>query len=203
MTGFSPTYLSTLRRPLRWLLRFRHRCGYGVHSPYAFAFITGVVYEDGEYYAYDALRRYFKENKISGLRLKDALLLFRLTNFAHPQRVLLRLDDEEKIWLPFIESAARHARFSESADGQAEPLDGYDLMILGESHADEAENCLRHLAPAGMMVVRNAVAHRTRRRLWQTLSRHPRATLTFDLYDYGIVIYRPDMQRAAYAVNYF
>ena len=26
----------TLKRPFIWLSRFRHRCGYGVHSPFCF-----------------------------------------------------------------------------------------------------------------------------------------------------------------------
>ena len=38
-------------RPLRWLLRFRKRCGYGIHSPFAFQFVTGVIYEKGAYFA--------------------------------------------------------------------------------------------------------------------------------------------------------
>ena len=35
----------TLKRPFIWLSRFRHRCGYGVHSPFAFSLITQVIYE--------------------------------------------------------------------------------------------------------------------------------------------------------------
>ena len=36
--------LLTLKRPFIWLYRFRHRCGYGVHSPFAFNLITHVIY---------------------------------------------------------------------------------------------------------------------------------------------------------------
>ena len=32
--------LLALKRPFIWLYRFRHRCGYGVHSPFAFNLIT-------------------------------------------------------------------------------------------------------------------------------------------------------------------
>ena len=35
-----------LKRPFIWLRRFRHRCGYGVHSPFAFNLITQVIYEN-------------------------------------------------------------------------------------------------------------------------------------------------------------
>ena len=39
----------TLKRPFIWLSRFRHRCGYGVHSPFAFNLITlniSALYEN-------------------------------------------------------------------------------------------------------------------------------------------------------------
>ena len=38
------------------LSRFRYRCGYGVHSPFAFSLITDVIYEKMPYYAYDLLK---------------------------------------------------------------------------------------------------------------------------------------------------
>ena len=34
-----------LHRIWNWCSRFRHRCGYGVHSPSDFFLITSVVYE--------------------------------------------------------------------------------------------------------------------------------------------------------------
>ena len=46
----------TLKRPFIWLSRFRHRCGYGVHSPFAFNLITQVIYESTPYYKYKDLR---------------------------------------------------------------------------------------------------------------------------------------------------
>ena len=42
----------TLKRPFIWLSRFRHRCGYGVHSPFAFNLITQVIYEYTPFYKY-------------------------------------------------------------------------------------------------------------------------------------------------------
>ena len=75
---------SSIVRPLRWLLRFRHRRGYGIHSPFAFSFVTGVVYEQGTYYAYPELKAMYKKLRPHGVRLKDGRLLFRLANFAQP-----------------------------------------------------------------------------------------------------------------------
>ena len=49
--------LLTLKRPFIWLYRFRHRCGYGVHSPFAFNLITHVIYESTAYYKYEELAK--------------------------------------------------------------------------------------------------------------------------------------------------
>ena len=53
--------LLTLKRPFIWLYRFRHRCGYGVHSPFAFNLITHVIYESTAYYKYEELARAQKQ----------------------------------------------------------------------------------------------------------------------------------------------
>ena len=42
-------------RGWNWCCRFRHRCGYGVHSPSDFFLITFVVYERVAFYAYNLL----------------------------------------------------------------------------------------------------------------------------------------------------
>ena len=46
-----------LKRPFIWLRRFRHRCGYGVHSPFAFNLITQVIYENTPYYKYKDIKK--------------------------------------------------------------------------------------------------------------------------------------------------
>ena len=81
------TLIKAPRRTLRWLRRFRHRRGYGIHSPFAFGFVTGVVYEAGAYYAYAPLAQKWRGKlKGSPLRPKDLRLLLRLANFQHPAR---------------------------------------------------------------------------------------------------------------------
>ena len=49
--------LLCIKRPFIWLSRFRYRCGYGVHSPFAFSLITDVIYEKMPYYAYSSLKK--------------------------------------------------------------------------------------------------------------------------------------------------
>ena len=46
--------------------------------------------------------------------------------------------------------------------------------------------------------------HRTAatRRAWQALCRKDEAQVWFDLYDFGILFYKPQLQRQGYLINY-
>lgn len=79
------------------LKRYRQSLGFGVHSPFAFAFIRGVLVEKSPYYAYKRLataRRMsldMANNKGRHRRvisLKSAKLLFRVTCRFNPALIL-------------------------------------------------------------------------------------------------------------------
>lgn len=86
--------LLALKRPFIWLYRFRHRCGYGVHSPFAFNLITHVIYETAPYYKYKELAAAQKELAAQKGRtwnyesVKVKRLLFRLVNYAQPGTII-------------------------------------------------------------------------------------------------------------------
>ena len=86
--------LLALKRPFIWLYRFRHRCGYGVHSPFAFNLITHVIYETTPYYKYKELASEQKrltpqkDRAWGDESLKVKRLLFRLVNYAQPATIV-------------------------------------------------------------------------------------------------------------------
>ena len=83
-----PSY-RLLPRILRWFRRFRQRRGYGVHSPFAFEWITHVVYlQKAQYYAYAPLAEQHEAWQ-GVLSVKDARLLFRIANHQRAQRMLV------------------------------------------------------------------------------------------------------------------
>ena len=83
-----------LKRPFIWLRRFRHRCGYGVHSPFAFNLITQVIYENTPYYKYKDLAA--EQKKLAPQKdgrwkyesKKVKRLLFRLVNYIQPDTIV-------------------------------------------------------------------------------------------------------------------
>lgn len=105
-------------RILRWFRRFRQRRGYGVHSPFAFEWITDVVYnQQAQYYAYAPLSQQHKQ--WSGvLSIKDARLLFRMANHCRAKCILMvgqGLERERN----YLQSARPTAQIVLLSDNQA------------------------------------------------------------------------------------
>lgn len=191
---FSYQYLG---RALRWFARFRHRRGYGIHSPFAFSFVTGVVYERGRYYAYDALCDIFRAAPHHyGLRWKDCRLIFRLTNFQHPAQCLLWGFKADALPADMVRAACPHCRvLTEGAQA--------DLIIMADGWENtDAAQILSKLREGGMLIVQN-IRSRRQRQAWHALTEQPQAQVCFDLYDFGIVCFHPELQRQQYVVNYF
>ena len=75
-------------RGWNWCRRFRHRCGYGVHSPSDFFFITFVIYERLPFYAYAPLHHLRRVVAfLPHYREKVDKFLFRLINHLRPSVV--------------------------------------------------------------------------------------------------------------------
>lgn len=177
--------------PLVWLWRVRHRCGYGVHSPFAFDFLTQVVYNRSAYYAYQELDMLHPAVvSLLGLRpRKIARLLFRLVNYQHPKTAVFIAD-----------SAVKYA-YMRAAVPSAKWLDEYGENCLADFvYTDKpVENVLDGMAAASMLVVDDL---RHNKSFWLRLQADKRVTLTFDLYDVGVVFVGFPLNKQVYVVNF-
>lgn len=218
-------------RTSRWLRRFRKRRGYGVHSPFAFDLITGVIYNDEAYYAYERLRqplavsitRLDEYDPVSGLTAKDLRLLFRLANWAEPTTLLLR--GASPTVEAYITAARPSARLVSPSDETALPPTSapaartfvycdspaaYSSAPLSGALSQESPTRQPSLADApqpegaqSVIVVRGIHADEAARQCWEQLKAHSTSTVTFDLGRFGIIVSAPKINRQHYIVNYF
>ena len=113
----------TFKRPFIWIKRFRKRCGYGVHSPSAFDFITSVIYEKAQYYAYDDIEnseQYLKVKSIQTIQTitKVNRLLFRLVNRIQPHNIIeVGPLSTSVLYLRAAKGNAEYVSFSTETDG--------------------------------------------------------------------------------------
>ena len=219
------------RRPWIWLSRFRQRKGYGVHSPFAYSFIRGVVLESSAYYAYADLAqlhpwwvRWFRLYPMQCRRL-----LFRLANFAEPRTVELRTEDA--VAKKYIRAAVPRAevRRKEGAmsgevlrkergmpgevlrkegvlaavpEGSPEGREAADFVLVGKERLEEAAAVAARMPERGMLVCEGIHESRRAKEIWRTIREAPHTGVTFDLYTYGVAFFNPKLHKQHYKVNF-
>lgn len=166
-----------------------HRSGgFGIHSPFAYNFVRTVLRERTPYYAYGQIGQLVGTIKMGTTRRqrremdllseRDARLLFRVTNFFNPRRILqvgaatgvesvtmLAVNSGSRLWLcdPNLEQNALAVRVLQSQldrvscyDDPAVAVDEFQAgqgsaMALVNVSADEA--LLHRLLDAGVVLI--------------------------------------------------
>lgn len=179
---FCAQVMQKVTNPLIWLVRFRHRKGYGVHSPFAFRFITDVIYERHPYYAYKELDKVLPFSKRFRHR-KGLHLLLRLANHLQPSTITLPKD----AWLEkrYLQSGCKSARILCGWPEQTS-------MCLLRKPDDEA---LQHLGEHSVLLLDNLHRHR------EWFKSIP-SVVSFDLYDFGIAFFDKQYNKQYYKVNF-
>ena len=179
-----------VRNPWVWVRRFRHRCGYGVHSPFAYALVTEVLYSPGLYYAYGWLDK-LHPVWVRRLRLRPlatSRLLFRLANYWQPRTIVA--PQMTPLEWNYLHEGCRQALID--TDFSQSPA---DLIYLTHSGAD----AMSHVHDRTMLVVGNL---RENLALWKDIVNDTRTRVTFDLYDIGIALFTPKLQKQNYTINW-
>lgn len=170
------------RNPWVWFFRIRKRCGYGVHSPFAFGLLENVVYEKLSYYAFRDLDA--RLNFMQRFRVRRYLhLLFRLSNYHHPSCIVHR--GAENLELDYLLAPCRHARIN------PDNPDGKILIFLSAPCEEVISLCNTQT----MLLLANV--HRYRE-WWDSLP----SVVSFDLYDIGIAFFDSKYNKQSYVVNF-
>ncbi len=203
-----------LKRPFVWLFRFRHRCGYGVHSPFAFNLITRVIYEEYPYYSYEELIEKQKELALQENRYwsseskKVKRLLFRLVNYAQPSIIIdAGTVSASSLYLKAAKPSADYTAASELSELFLEKGTSVDFLYLHDyRHPDFVEDvfnvCSSRANTKSMFVVEGIHYSRRMRKLWKRMCQDERTGISFDLYDLGILFFDKTKIKQAYIVNF-
>lgn len=205
--------MCNLKQLLIWLKRFKYRCGYGVHSPFAFDFITNVIYEKTPYYAYVDIENELAEQvgrvkREGGHSRKTNCLLFRLVNRVQPQIII---DGGKAGRTSFYLQAGK------KTIGYI-PLFSEDMAVLSSIprvdflYIDRPEDLLfverlfeygvAHAEPHAMIVIRGIYCSAAMKTFWKRAIADERVGITFDLYDIGILFFDRSKIKQHYMVNF-
>ncbi len=202
------------------LKRIRTAKGFGVHSPFAFNFITNVLFEKRPYYAYFDIPRYLSEKHIDTPISSVHQLSFRLVNFFHPKSVLIVSSKQDYALPLFIEAALHEVGICCLTDQEtenniskicertmdfwhefrSEQMDAIvvDMQFLPKTYDISIENLLKISHNETFWLIRHINTDKESRRFWKAIQNDSRIALTFDMRQDGIVI----LNSSYYKLNY-
>lgn len=207
------SFTENTRRSLRWILRFRHRCGYNIHSPFAFNLVTGVIYERSAYYAYGKLRE-LRRHIPSKLRERDDRLLLRLINASEAHNAVV-IGDQLQMQLAYLRAGRTSCLFRElttadlrSSQGNAlrmlpGPVDFLYLDAPTELWPKTWQRLLQKRGEKAFFVVRGIHRSKADFNAWNHLIANEAVRVTFDLYDFGIACFEARFNKENHIINYF
>ncbi len=191
-------------RPLRWLRRIRKRCGYNIHSPFAFSFVTSVIYEAGTYYAYADLESK-GVNVPNRARLKDDRLVFRVVNFARPRSIAAYGPDAAA----FRHTCAyiRAARNCPLHINAGLPLNGSEIPDFLYIDCKEWQELVNTFMPyvhdGSALLIKGIHSSKSSLQAWKRLLALPEVRVSFDLYDFGICFFEKRLNKENFVINYY
>lgn len=186
------------------LRRLRHRCGYGIHSPFAFAKVTGVIYERGAYYAYAPLQA-AHPSPPDGMTHGDLRLLLRLANETHPRRGWIVDRSGSEAPRDYLKAGCTSCRWAEW-NGMQELPEGETADFLYIDMPGDWAGCARSALPRltdrSAVVIRGIGRDAASRRAWRWLQSLDEVRVTFDLYDFGIAYMERRLNKEDYIICY-
>lgn len=204
----------SLKRPFIRLYRFRHRQGYGVHSPFAFHLITQVIYQHTPYYKYKDLEaeqeRLIREKGEHWLyeSRKVKHLLFRLVNYVQPDTLIdAGTLSASSLYLKAGKEAADYISASSLSELFLETGHSADFLYLHDyRRTDFVEEvfrlCAARTTEKSLFVVEGIRYTRPMRALWERMKQNERVGITFDLYDLGLLFFDKSRTKQDYTVNF-
>lgn len=201
-----------LKRPFIWLSRFRRRCGYGVHSPFAFSLITDVVYEKMPYYAYSSLKKEQKK-KVKDLGWKKGTrkvnrFLFRLVNRVQPETIVeVGCPSISSLYLQAAKPSAGYLFASDLSELFLDAGVPVDFLYLNDyrnpSLMEEVFRiCVRRTTVKSVFVLHGIHYSKAMKALWKRLQADEQVGITFDLYDVGLLFFDKTKIKQHYIVNF-
>lgn len=201
-----------IKRHFIWLSRFRYRCGYGVHSPFAFSLITDVIYEKMPYYAYHSLKKEQKkmvrERGWSKGTQKVNRFLFRLVNRMQPATIVeVGRPSVTSLYLQSAKPSASYLFASNLSELFLDADTPVDFLYLNDYRNPELLEdvfriCAQRTTLKSVFVIQGICYSKEMKALWKRLQEDERVGITFDLYDLGLLFFDKTKIKQHYIVNF-
>ena len=149
---------------------------HGVHSPFIYDYVTKCLYAEAEYF-----------------RRKSPDILFKSVRYFGATRV--RLPGSDKILQKQLQEQFPHIQFETGP---------YDILF---SRPAEAEKLLYAVSPEekmhndSLLLVEGIHRDQNHLSVWEKLKKHPKTTVTVDLYYFGAIFFRQEQAKEHFKIR--
>lgn len=201
--------------------RIRQAKGHGIHSPFAFHFITGVIYEKYGYNAFSDMEKILSEHRMVTSDQKLHHLSYRLVRYFRPEKVLeigsgkgintLYIGAADKNLACFcfdsnkenrdiagslLRNSGRNIQFPDKIDD----TDTYGgIFVYFHALPVSIENLLSMSTDDTFWVI-TGIKSGCGKHFWKKIVSDERIKLTFDMKDRGIVVLKKSYHKANYLI---
>ncbi len=204
----------------KWLKRKKQAKGFGIHSPFAFNFVTNVIYEQHGYNIFLDVEQLLSDNNLKTTDQKLHHLSYRLIRFFQPKKIL-ELETGKGVNTLYISSVSRdaacqcfdptgenvlsarnlHTTYSRNVEfiDELDVNQSYDaIFVYLNTFPIDMENLLSMSTDNTFWVI-TGIRSGNGKRFWKNIVKDERARLTFDMKNIGIVI----LKKSYHKLNYF
>ncbi len=175
-----------------------NRYGKGIHSPFVYRLVTGVIYIPYDFYAFKEIREISGDN----LTFEEFKIIFRLVNFFQPEAITMVGDDAGLSKTCLLAKSdiviSQHPDNKELHIKEEEKTGNYNMAILTNACPgivfEEGVNqpmafIIRNIKEAGLQ------------QLFEELKKNMHVSVTIALQYLGIAVINDKFQKQNYVIN--
>lgn len=188
-------------RAVHRLCRKPRTLGFGIQSPFAYHFVTGLVHETLPYYGYDILLKKYPTDNAAELKL--CRLLLRLSNYIRPVKICICTEYAD-MYADYLRAGCLKAEivdwrhvFEDSVSSCPDIF----LLSIKSDWRQRFDMFVCRAKPSSVLVVPRIYTTRETISAWEAMVEDDRTGVTFDLWDCGVIFFDKKQYKRNYKIN--
>ena len=193
--------------------------GHGIHSPFVFQFVTDILNDDRFFYAFETIEESLPSTS-QHLSKKYNQLLFKIVNYYQP-KTILTIDESfsnTTSYLALVSNDTQVLSYGQSIDLQKTTLQNgqllginnivfhdnvsilestnWDIVFINQPNETDLVKYVEIVVPKlhsqSVLIIKNIHSSKVMEDVWGNIKQQPSVTLSIDLFQLGLVFFRPE-----------
>jgi len=181
---------------------------HGVHSPFVFDLVTKGLYNKSKEVK-EYTKKQYKKDKPTKVSLSNLELLTRISKYTKPVHIMLAESSPSavKTCLKFgNKEAVIDSRHDVEYIAEADKKTIYDLVYFNSLYDRKNAtrifyDCISATHSDSIVFFNNIRETEETLALWESFCQHPKATVSINLYDKGIICFRPEQEKEHFTIR--